>query len=698
MKKIGLILIAVYHGLLFVVCSMNLMANNFVLKASRFYDEQLVSSDLMSRWILLAPIALPLWMRALRSAGMTGFRITPAFLILAFCSICLNYPFALTGAQGVDFWDILRAAVRDGLTQPSAFCISVLSLVGLIEFRNVEEKRLQILIPAMGLAAVLFKFILAGAALPRLEDEVAYFIQSLIFESGSRHALLIPPTGMAVESLKDAAFLPFLIQTGNEYYRAHMHGWSIVLSLFSMVHAKSIATLVFTLLNIGLFYALSRHFLSEAVASARIIALSLFVASPVLLFLSNTYMSHTLALALSQCVVLAHAKLTRLRPIWMVVFVLASVAAFFVRPQSIVPLMAALVVYEMLRLAWGEAKAASALRMLLILLSCGLAYGALSLYADWMRFDSVIPMTAYVKQYLVDGCQSLGFGPGHGCFPTYGTFGHSFRKTIWNIGDLMARCNQELAVGGVPLVLGVIVLIVRHFRKIRMDGPETLFLLILVITIGEFGLYFHNGGESYRGRYLAEVAFALMLLVGLLIRHETILTSRAASVAAMGIAFALPVISLFQIRGEYFHPVLGSFSSVGDRNPLIRDSLIRVEPVQGGVETVRSEFGGPDETIELTRRKRYLNLGYGTLAATAVRVNANGLLEDARGNVLLGDISDEDAQRFGRPVYLLRYSAYEPVTKSSKIVRIWKRSPAFVERRGDSLLKSENLLKDRNGQ
>ncbi|HMZ37432.1 MAG TPA: hypothetical protein PLD60_12390, partial [Leptospiraceae bacterium] len=145
-------------------------------------------------------------------------------------------------------------------------------------------------------------------------------------------------------------------------------------------------------------------------------------------------------------------------------------------------------------------------------------------------------------------------------------------------------------------------------------------------------------------------------------------------------------------------PVLGSFSSVGDRNPSIRDSLIRVEPVQGGVETVRSEFGGPDETIELTRRKRYLNLGYGTLAATAVRVNANGLLEDARGNVLLGDISDEDAQRFGRPVYLLRYSAYEPVTKSSKIVRIWKRSPAVVERRGDSLLKSENSLKDRNGQ
>ncbi len=684
MKQLGRGIFALYHGALLAVCAMNLMANNFVLKQSRFYDDQLVSSDLFARWILLAPLFLPLWIRWARSLGIFQFRFNLAAGGFVVASILLNYPFYLAGSGSSDWIDIARAAVRDGVTQPYAavfFVGSVLSMAGQQTqpaAANVEKSALRFL-AGIVCAGLVLKIFLAGLARPRLEDEVAYHIQSLIFESGALRAKFTVPAGMMLDHLQNAAFVPFLIQSGPEYYSAHMHGWSAILAAFALLHVKPLAPFLLTIVNLGLFYTLCRHYLpEEKSASSRIVAFALFAASPILLFLSNTFMSHTLALALSQAVVLSHARLSAGKSFAAVGLIVLVVCGFFVRPQSMVPVVAALVIYEILKFLAGD-RSGVVLRLSLLIASCAASYGALRGYASLLGSASVIPMTDYVRLYLVDGCQSLGFGPGHGCFPTYGTMGHSFAKTLLNLGDLFARCNQELSPGALPLVLILVALAFRNVRKLQMAGPEMLFLLILLGTIAEFGLYFHNGGESYRGRYLAEAAFALFLLLGLLIRHEDLPVGMVARTAVTASAIMVPVIVCLQIRGEYFHPTLPSFASVRAFSLSASGAVVSSVSIQTEAETTRDAFTGRDIEISPERRKRYLNLGYGTLAGTAVRINQSGFLEDADGNLLFTDLSDEDISALSHAAFRLRYSPFEPVTKTSRVMRFWTRKPPQLE-------------------
>lgn len=57
------------------------------------------------------------------------------------------------------------------------------------------------------------------------------------------------------------------------------------------------------------------------------------------------------------------------------------------------------------------------------------------------------PLWSGTTSYMATGCHSLGFGPGHGCFPNYGTRGHSFRKSLLNGLDILGHLNLRTSRG-----------------------------------------------------------------------------------------------------------------------------------------------------------------------------------------------------------------------------------------------------------
>lgn len=687
---------------------MNLMANNFVLKGGRFFSDQLFSSDLAARWILVAPILLPLWLWAFRRVLPGWVKSRRPLILFSLLSLAASFPFFYVtfGASPATPLDLFRCMVRDGITQPSAFLLAAAGMGALIPaFRRAgawSEKTFFRAAFAGLFIGVVMKLVVAGSALPRLEDETAYHIQGILFQSGVLKGTINPVAGIPLDRLRDLVSAPFLIQDGASFFSAHNHGWSFLLALFGMVGLKGYANVVLTFLNAFLMSRLIIVHLGKDGGDfpARVTAWIVFAGSPILFFLSNTFMAHSFALTLALILLWLHASIQWSRNGFFQasLFVVVVAAGFFVRPQSIVPLLCAMGVFNLVQLFWradpGTERRIIVLRLALVAAGSVLSYAALRMYSGLYISGHPILMSAYAEKYLVDGCQSLGFGPGYGCFPTYGTMGHSLRKALLNIGDIAARWNQELVPGGVPFLIIACVFLIRNLRALSA-GPALLYLLVVVGSVGLFGLYFHNGGESYRGRYLADCSYALPMLLALLIRAE-IQKSRevvllwwkeTAPVVIGGVVLLFPVLAVVQIRGEYFHPFLTPFADASALSGTHRENAIisvreMAEAGSVGAENavlVPDEFSGKTLEIPRSRVRRYLNLGYGTLLASSVRINSIGIPEDAAGNLLVNGATADEAVRIAaaagkNPHPLeLRFHPFEPVTKSSRIVRFWNR-------------------------
>ncbi len=714
LRTAGLLLFALYHSVLFAVGSMNLTANNFVLKGGRFYSDQLFSSDFAARWILLAPLLIPVWIRMGRAFLPPWVRLGRGLFLAALVSLSVNFPFFFVALSGPPpaWMDLLRCMVRDGITQPYAFVFASMALGALIPAARTagewsESRWIRWTIVAVVLA-LLGKLVLAGSALPRLEDETAYHVQALIFQTGRLKGTLASIPGISLDRLSDMVFVPFLIQDGASFFSAHNHGWSFVLALFGSIGLKSYANLVFTLLNVFLVLRIVKlHFgTGEEGLSTRIAMLLLFAGTPILFFLSNTFMAHSLALTVALCILGLHEKLklSRAGILPFCGFILVVAVGFFVRPQSVAPLLCALLIFNVVQ--WlrsggtGERKTHGT-RAAVVLVAAGFSFALLMLYSDVFVSGHPVLMSAYAKKYLVEGCQSLGFGPGYGCFPTYGTMGHSFRKALLNIGDIAGRWNQELSPGGIPLLVVGALLAARNFRTL-FAGPAFLYLLIVLGSTLEFGLYFHNGGESYRGRYLADCAYALPLLLGFLLQAEGRLSRDAvlrfwkenAPVLVGGILLLFPVLTVFQIRGEYFHPYLAVFPSASSiASHPIENTVISVREMTdaGAVGSdnkaqVQDEFSGQLIEIPGSRVRRYLNLGYGTLLASGTKLTPFGLPADEGGNILVTGATLEESRKISAALgkspaaVELRFFPFEPVTKTSRFVRFWnRRNPELLQ-------------------
>lgn len=674
-----LYLLTFYHALLFAVCLTNLVANSFALKGGNFYGTQLVSSDLLARWIFWSPLLLPFWIRLLSRALQLELRVR-LLVPAAAASVAMNFPFAAIDLSAPLPWvNLMQTALRDGLVQPSAFLFLVGGIAALARTDRIPIKHLLLLITGSAFAAAVLKLVIAGPALPRLEDETGYHLQSLIFQSGALKGALSLPAGVSVEAVRSALSLAFVGQQGMEYYSLHLHGWPAFLSVMGAAGLAPFANILLWALNILLFHRLVKmHLPAEKSEWTRILPMAVFCLSPLLLFLSNTYMAHTLALTLSLIIVHTHERIqgTLGGLVWIGLCLAAAFALVLVRPQALAPLAAGLLLTNLLDLRRPGVPAV--LRSLTLLAGAAAGYFAFQAYAE--NFGTDFPVNSA-------SCNAPGFGPGHGCFPTYGTLGHTFTKTLFNTGDLWSRWNQELSPAGLPLALLSIWLWLRQGRQ-AASRLALLYSAIVVASVVQFGLFFHNGGESYHGRYLADSAFAMAMLAGILIQGElhgkdkSTFSTLAHRMIVPAVLILVPSSAILQIRGEYVHPDIEPFRSASVLAP-VKNAVIVVSG--GGIDAeVPDAFTGETIVVPRTLLRTYLNLGYGTLAATAARIGDYGLPQDASGNLLLGEMSKPDAVRLGallgRPVYSLRFNSFEPVTKSSRYARFWSRRPPSLER------------------
>lgn len=619
---------------------------------------------------------LPFWIRTIGDAW--SVRIPFKLLALAgLISLAFNFPFSSIDLSVPLPWlDLLRAALRDGIVQPSAFFLTCAGAAALLRTALPSQNRAVFLLLASAGSAALIKLILSGPALPRLEDETGYYLQSLIFLKGALKAAALPE----LPALMDALRLPFTGQDGHSYYSLHLHGWPFVLALFGWIQTSAFANLLLSGLNVFLFYRLLSLHLNPAKWPA-LAALAVFSLSPLLLFLSGTYMAHTFALTLSMLLVHSHERISSTRSLSVnvllaVLLALLAGALVFSRAQTLIPVLAALLGAGLLERGRISGKAAAILRACALVLGTAAGFFALRAYGG--NFPG-FPVNS-------DPCNAPGFGPGHGCFPTYGTLGHTLQKTLFNTGDLLSRWNQELALGGLPVALLAGWLFFRRFKQSLQNRSIVLYSLILAASIAQFGLFFHNGGESYHGRYLADSSFAMAMLLGLLLELECKeradggeslwqTAGRMLLPAAVVLALTSPVL---QIRGDYFHPHIEPFRAAS-RLTSVKNALIALDlPADGDVPS-RDEFNGQAIVIPRKQVKSYLNLGYGTLAATAVRIGKEGIPEDADGNLLLGEMRRSDALQLAkalkRPLYVLKFNSFEPLTKSSRVMRFWQRKP-----------------------
>lgn len=768
-SQIWLYLLICANALLTVIAALNLSANVFVLKASRFASVQVWSLDAPQMWLYYSPLLFPFWFwvlirarldetggdatqhysensnktqrtfqiwRVLRHFCLTLLNsiprpLRPWLTVAAVLSLITSFPFAhidLGGAPGAspDLSTLLRhywqTMVIAGLARPGAILLCGAGIWTLLRRSAARTSRLEnssnpnargyfernatrIWFAAL-LGAVLLRLVLAGPAIPRLEDEVAYHVQALIFESGKMRGDLAldvaatpTATGISVARWGEILQLPYIFfevnsgagsTTGGEtgisarFYSAHFHGWSAILAALAQVQLKPYANAMLILFNFWLFWYLLRSAAPGEFTghnqTAGCMALFLFVCAPATVIMTGTYMSHIATQSLLLLLFIAH---TKLRPrtgsgAWLFWMAGAAVTLFllvFVRLQAAVPAIFALALADLILivaiLSGGLGRDAAAIRAAvirlgLLLLGTTVALFVYDLYSQRLGLHDWFYTRPYLHQFFEPGCQAIGWGPGHGCFPTYGSLGHSFHKFLLNGFDRASELNQELSPAGLPLLPIALLLAVRHWRKLL--NPRTIWLkfaLAFLAAAGVYSLYFHNGGESYRGRYLLESVFAFYLIFARLLdlELEKFFSPGGDEWRSLFTRVALiltPLILLtnvaFTIRGDYFSRFIQPYATISD--PTIRETVISSRDLfeqlgerdpQSGAFYYPLEFApGQRAALPAASMKAFLNLGYATLAATATRIDSLGFLRDSRDNILVGEATPAEIRAIAK--------------------------------------------------
>jgi hypothetical protein len=743
-KSFRLYLLVLINGLSTIIAALNLSANVFVLKATRWTDAQVWSLDLPQTWLYYSPLLFPLWYWILlrdgfqnsladRTAGGNIFGALlrtippgarPWLIAGTILSVLWGFPFAhvdLSGGPAPDSGVLLRhywqSMVIAGLARPGAILFCAAGLWVLLRPRKGSVTKWLF---AALLGAILLRIVLAGPAIPRLEDEVAYHLQALIFEAGQTRGRLsaeLAATGISTARLGEILQLPYVFfdpvanagTTGATsgalayFSSAHFHGWSAILAALSWLALKPYANALLVLLNFGLFAWLLRRVAADEFTSGDRItaagALFLFACAPATVILTGTYMSHVAAQTLLLFLFLAHCHIRSGTPLalpWSLAILAALIGMAFVRLQAAAPALLALTLADLMLIGTNglsgrkrhEADSyfstrSAVLRLGVIATATLAALWIYDLYSRAQGAGDWFFTRAYLHRYFEAGCQAIGWGPGHGCFPTYGSLGHSFRKFLLNGFDRVSELNHELSPAGLPLLPLALLLAARHWRSLLDPRRVWLkFTLAFLGATGVYSLYFHNGGESYRGRYVFEAVFAFYLIFAKLAVLELEACFEKAGHAwrdRMGaVVFVLAPAILFTnvaftIRGDYFSrfiqpyaninavPEFGTGGSASSARvpeadppearttdaPLLTNALISSRDLveQLGEREARTgafyyplEFEpGARATIPIRGMKAFLNLGYATLAATATRLDSKGLPRDAHGNVLVGE-------------------------------------------------------------
>ncbi|NOY27645.1 MAG: hypothetical protein GXP62_17405 [Oligoflexia bacterium] len=343
---------------------------------------------------------------------------------------------------------------------------------------------------AFGMAALMALGPLQGIA--HVSDEVAYTLQARLFAAGMR-------TGPAGDQ-PSMLLYPFW-QVAPRSFAVFPPGWPALLALGQAIGAPWIVNALLAAALPPLSFALALAW-KRPLVEARLAALVITL-SPGIVLLSGSRMPHTSVLvALLLALVVVES---RPRAWWG--WLLASLGLGYVVLAR--QFDAALLAGPLLLL--GAWRLRDRLGLLTGWLLPPTVAAALILVDNHhLTGDAfTFPVGPWFDQWVADsgrppGCNSLGFGPTHGCHLTFGSFGHTPAKAARIAGQTTLLLDRYLL--GLPG--GLLIALIGAVRIRRLAIP----LAITLLTVGGYALYW-SPGNVYGARFYHPLYMVLPVLV-----------------------------------------------------------------------------------------------------------------------------------------------------------------------------------------
>ena len=349
--------------------------------------------------------------------------------------------------------------------------------------------------------------------LPHVPDEVGYAFQAKYLATGKLY-LEAPPEPKAFES-------EFSMLDGNKWYVATTPGWPAVLGLGYLVGLPWLVNPLLGGIAIVLAHALVKRLYDDDIADGTALLLA---ASPWLLFLSASLMTHalTLALALAALLGVVCAR-NEGSVIWGGIAGLAVGGMIHVRPLDAVILAAVCGVWW-ISVGWRNLRFAPMLTTAVAGVAMTLLFLA---YNHAITGDAFYPpITKFTDTRYYPGVNRLGFGKDIGNFGWYELDplpGHDARDVVVNTNINLYLLNLELF--GWPC--GSLVFVFLLFGWNRWLTDALMWGYLLAMWIG-MSLFWFSGGPDFGARYWYQMILPCTVLT---IRGAQVFASRWISCA-----------------------------------------------------------------------------------------------------------------------------------------------------------------------
>ncbi len=428
---------------------------------------------------------------------------------------------------------------------------------------------------------------------PHVPDEVAYLFQAQCLAAGS----LVAPIPAVPE-----AFEVYLVDfAGGGMFGVTNPGWPFVLALGALVGLEWLVNPLLGALAVLCAHAFVRRVADRG--SAHAVAL-LLAASPWFLWLSASFMTHALTLALCAGGWLLVAQR---RPQAAFLGGAALGALCLVRPLEGVVVGALTGVWTLCRRDDGERRSPLA-HVPLYALGCIAGASLLLLYNAALGGDAfAFPINAYLDRIWYPGANALGFGPNVGNppgwhvqdpLPGHGVWDalYNANQNLYNLNfELFGWCSGSLVLGAVHLLAG---------RWSRLDRAALAFVAAIVAANVP---YWFSGGSDYGARYWYLVILPLAWLslrglgtLGALLeeRFEEA-TLRVAATAGILVAISLAVFTPWRAVAKYtdYRGYHGDFRRLAEM-PSLAGTLVLVDvedETEYGLAFLLNDPRGPGE-------------------------------------------------------------------------------------------------------
>lgn len=410
---------------------------------------------------------------------------------------------------------------------------------------------------------------------PHVPDDVAYLFQARTYASGRTH--LAPPPAPALFD----EFLTTVFR--GRWFSIFPPGWPMVLALGVLAGGAWLVNPVLAGIGILLLHAIVARAHDRWTANMCAI---LFASSPLYLFVSGTYMSHTFSIV---CALVAVLSVMRLRSGGGLVWAVAGGAAigmlFITRPIEGVSIGAfagalALGLFGP-RVRWSALATATVVAGMI---------GALFLMNNRLLTGSALrdPIQLYFDRTYYPGSNTLGFGADKGnvgwandIFP-----GHSPVEAAIHVDMNLNIIDAELFgwLGGGLLFVALLALApgaarARELLRSERTHAGAWIVLILAVVLPTT-LYWYSGADlGPRYWYQTLVPLTILTALGVRVAARWLAIDRQALAAVVVTLALIGAIqnAVWRGRGKY-HDYRGMRAGVGDliRRCDIRDALVLV--------------------------------------------------------------------------------------------------------------------------